>query len=218
MTLSSTLAICKASPLNLLAEFSPDRHQMPLHLSKKAIRALGIAESFRPGDRKSTLAGVVMRSDLLVDGFVFGTATVGGEDATASVLRVCRRLRREDVNIIMLSGCIISRYNIVDVDQVAERTGLPVICLTYKESKGIEGTIKGRFDRPDTRIEAYRKLRSRKPVLLHTGYKAFVRCAGIEYADAKRVLDSFTLQGVVPEPVRLARLLAHARRAGTRRP
>ena len=191
---------------------------MPLHPAKKAIRALGIAESFRPKDKRSTLAGVVMRSDLVVDGFVFGSATVGGEDATASVLTLCRRLGREDLNLVMLSGAIISRYNIVDVDEVAKKTSLPVICLTYKESQGIEGTIRAVFEHPESRLSTYRKLRSRTPVLLHTGHRAFVRCSGIKDADAKKVLDSFTLQGVVPEPIRLARLLAHARRASATRP
>ncbi len=89
---------------------------MVLHLGKKAIRALGVAESFRPTASKSTLAGVVVRTDLVVDGFVFGAATVGGEDATRAVLGMYRKLKRGDVNLIMFAGCIISRYNIIDVD------------------------------------------------------------------------------------------------------
>lgn len=186
---------------------------MPLHPTKKAIRALGVAESFRPSDKRSTLAGVVMRSDLLIDGFAFGEARVGGEDATASVLRLFRRLRRDDVNLIMLSGCIISRYNIIDVDEVAEKAGLPVVCLTYRESSGIEDVIRDHFPHPETRLATYRRLGPRTSVLLATGHRAFLRCAKIGDADAKRVLDSFTLQGGVPEPVRVARLLAHARRA-----
>ena len=51
---------------------------MVLHPGKRAIRALGIAESFHPKAEKSTLAGVVVRTDLVVDGFVLGAATVGG--------------------------------------------------------------------------------------------------------------------------------------------
>lgn len=183
---------------------------MPLHTTKKAIRAFGVAESFRPAAEKSTLAGVVMRTDLVVDGFVFGSATVGGEDATRSVLKMYRDLRRADLNLIMLSGCIISRYNIIDVDGLALLSGLPVVCLTYNESKGIEDSIRRHFEHPEERIESYRKLGGRTAVLLHTGYKAYVRNAQIEEADAKRVLDAFTLQGGVPEPVRLAKLLARS--------
>jgi endonuclease V-like protein UPF0215 family len=181
-----------------------------LHPGKKAIRALGVAESFRPTAKRSTLAGIVMRTDLVVDGFAFGAATVGGEDGTSSVLRLYRRLKREDINLMMLSGCIISRYNIIDVDELSRRAGLPVLCLTYRESSGIEDAIRRHFDHPDERIESYKKLGRRFPVLLHTGSKVFVRSSQMSDADARSVLDAFTLQGGVPEPVRLARLLARA--------
>ncbi len=186
---------------------------MVLHPGKKAIRALGIAESFRPTAKWSTLAGVVMRSDLLVDGFVFGAATVGGDDATDSIIKMCRKLRRGDINVVLLSGCIISLYNIVDVDELAKSSGLPVVALTYKESKGIEGAIRHHFARPGERLEKYRGLGRPVPVLLHTGYKVFVRNSEIDESDSKRVLDAFTLQGGVPEPVRVARLLARSRAA-----
>ena len=53
-----------------------------VNVQKRAIRALGLAESFRPSAKKSTLAGVVMRTDLVVDGFVLGSATVGGTQTT----------------------------------------------------------------------------------------------------------------------------------------
>jgi endonuclease V-like protein UPF0215 family len=179
-------------------------------LVKKGIRALGIAESFHPKARKSVLGGVVMRADLVVDGLVFGVATVGGDDATDSVLRMFKKLKRADVNILLLSGCIISRFNIVDVDELARRSGLPVICLTYNESRGIESSIRERFEHPEVRIEKYKSLGRRSPITLHTGYKVYVRTAKASDEEAKRVLDAFTLQGVVPEPVRVAKLLARS--------
>ena len=186
---------------------------MVLHPGKRAIRALGVAESFRPTAKKSTLAGVVMRTDLVVDGFVFGAATVGGEDATRAVLAMYRKLKRGDVNLIMLAGCIISRYNIIDVDEVARKSGLPVVCLTYNESGGIEDSIRRHFGRPEGRLESYKRLGARSAVLLRTGKRVYVRNSGISDPDARSVLDAFTLQGGVPEPVRLAKLLARSARS-----
>jgi uncharacterized protein len=186
--------------------------ELRLHLGKRAIRALGVAESFSPTAKKSTLAGVVVRTDLVVDGFVFGAATVGGEDATRAVLGMYRKLRRGDVNLIMLAGCIISRYNIIDVDEVARKSALPVVCLTYNESAGIEDAIRAHFDRPEGRLESYRRLGPRTTVLLRTGQRVYVRTAGISDPDAKSVLEAFTLQGGVPEPVRIAKLLARSAR------
>ena len=46
-----------------------------LHLEKKGLRGLAIAESFKQNSVKSIFSGVVMRRDFVIDGFVFGNAT-----------------------------------------------------------------------------------------------------------------------------------------------
>lgn len=184
---------------------------MRLHLNKPGIRALGVAESFRKGQRRSVLAGVVMRSDFVIDGIALGRTAVGGDDATASIISLYRKFRRNDVNLVMVSGVILSLYNIIDVDRLAAKTRLPVICLTYKETTGIEDSIRKHFPGgAKTKLEAYRRLGSRTGVTLRTGKRVFVRVAGLEKAEASGVLDLFTLQGSIPEPVRVAKLLARA--------
>ncbi len=186
---------------------------MRLHLDKPGIRALGVAESFRQGDRSSVLAGVVMRSDFLMDGVALGRTEVGGDDATKSIAALHRRLRRNDINVVLVSGAILSLYNIVDADSLSRKTGLPVICLTYKETSGIEGSIRRHFpEGADAKLEAYRRLGERTGVKLRTGHRVFVRSAGLDGRE-KPVLDAFTMQGSVPEPVKVARLLARAARA-----
>jgi len=190
---------------------------MRVHAGKRAIRALGVAESFRRSDRHSSLAGVVVRSDRMVDGFAFGQATVEGDDATRAIYGLYRSLHRDDVNLLMLSGCVISLYNVVDVDGLSSSSGIPVLALTYKESAGIEGAIRHHFGDGDEKIERYNKLGPRSAVILHTGSRVYVRLSGISEDDARRVLDSFTLEGGIPEPVRLAKLLARSRRADVHR-
>jgi endonuclease V-like protein UPF0215 family len=182
-----------------------------LHLNKPGIRALGVAESFRQGQKRSVLAGVVMRSDFVVDGVAVGRTAVGGDDATSSIASLFRRFRRNDVNLILVSGAILSLYNIIDVDLLAKKTKLPVICLTYKETAGIEGSIRRHFPQgAEKKLEAYAKLGERVGVKLHTGHRVYVRTSGIEPGSTRGVLDLFTLQGSVPEPVRVAKLLARA--------
>ena len=184
---------------------------MRLHLNKPGIRALGVAESFRPGGKSSVLAGVVMRSDLVIDGVAFGKTSLGGDDATASIASLFRKFRRNDVNLIMVSGAILSLYNIIDVDALSARTRVPVVCLTYKETAGIEDSIRRHFpEGAEAKLVAYRALGARTGVKLRTGQRVYVRTAGIDSSAAGRVLDAFTLQGSVPEPVRVAKLLARA--------
>jgi uncharacterized protein len=152
-----------------------------------------------------------MRSDFVVDGVAFGRTKVGGDDATSSIAGLHRRLGRNDVNLLMVSGAILSLYNVIDVDSLSTRVRLPVLCLTYKETAGIEGSIRRHFPgRAEEKLEAYRKLGKRQGVKLKTGKRIYVRAAGLDRSEARRVLDAFTLQGGVPEPVRVARLLARA--------
>ena len=190
---------------------SADRFRMRLHLNKPGIRALGVAESFRQGESRSVLAGVVMRSDFVIDGVALGKTAVGGDDATASIVSLFRKLNRNDVNLIMVSGAILSLYNIIDVDLLSRRTNLPVLCLTYKETAGIEGSIRRHFpEGAEKKLAAYKKLGKRLGVRLDTGHRIFVRTAAIDADAAKAVCNSFTLQGSIPEPVRVAKLLARA--------
>ena len=186
---------------------------MILHLEKKAIRALGIAESFHEKSKISTLAGVVMRSDLVIDGFGIGKLTVSGSDATGSIISLANELHRNDVNALLLSGSVLSLYNIVDVDEVCSRLSIPIVALTFSRSKAnliqnIEERFPGAIANRKKRL--VEKLGSPKKVKLGTGYDVFVRNAGIDENDSRRLLDRFTLQGAIPEPIRVARILAKA--------
>jgi uncharacterized protein len=176
-----------------------------MHLQKKGLRALGIAESYA-GRTSSTLAGVVMRKDLRIDGFVFGRAMVGGTDATDAVLAMVRELDRKDINVILLSGCVIAWYNMIDPERVHRETKIPVICITYEESEGLERDIRQHFPGDEARLFAYHRLGQRVPALLHTGQTVYLRSAGIADADAARFCNDFTHDGKIPEPLRVARL------------
>jgi len=183
-----------------------------MHLPKKGLRALGIAESYS-GRSHSTLSGVVMRKDLQVDGFAFATVTVGGMDATGAVLKIITALDRRDINVIMLSGCVIAWFNVMDPLTITNETRIPVICVTYEDSEGLEPDIAAHFPGDEERLAAYHLLGKRLPVTLHNGQKIFIRGWGISLADATRLCSDFTLAGRVPEPLRVARLCARAAHA-----
>lgn len=182
-----------------------------LHLDKKGLRVLGIAESFRKSEEKSVLAGVVMRGDLQIDGFAVSNITVGGMDATEGVLGIYEELGRRDINAVFLNGCVISWFNIIDLNRVFKELKLPLVCVTYEESEGLEKYIKEYFQDWMERVKAYAALGARRKIKLHTDHEILVRYLGIEKEkEVKALLDKFTLQGAVPEPLKVARLLARA--------
>jgi len=180
---------------------------------KKGVRVLGVAESYtgrHTGRVRSVLAGIVMRRDLVIDGVAFGTAEVGGMDATDAVLALVRTLERDDINYLMLSGCVISWFNILNPDKIFRETGLPVIAVTYEESEGLGEDIIHHFPDEPERLNAYCRLGTRTPVTLHTGYTVFLRSWGMDVRDAGVLCNAFTRDGKIPEPLRVARLCARA--------
>ena len=184
---------------------------MRIHTGKRGIRVLGIAESFRKTSACSTLAGIVMRRDLVIDGIVFGNVTIEGNDSTQNILSMYRSLKRDDINCIMLDGLVISMYNKIDGEELRENTNVPVIAITFKDSEGLEGAIQHRFSKDSKiKLEQYRKLGQRDKIPLKTGKVLFVRYWGLSSKEASTIIDCFTLQGSVPEPIRIAKLAARA--------
>ena len=181
-----------------------------LHLEKSGIRGLAIAESFSQDSKKSVLSGIVMSTDLVIDGFVMGHSTVGGDDATDVILTMFEKLDRSDVSFLLISGIIISLYNMIDVKRISEKTGLPVVAITHEESDGIEDAIRHHFpDSYKSKLAEYSKLGSREKITLHTSHDLYIRNEGCTVLEAKQLLDKVTSQGSIPEPLRIAQLLAN---------
>jgi len=180
-----------------------------LHPEKKGLRGLVIAESFMQNSKKSILAGVVMRRDFLIDGFVFGKTTLEGDDATETILSMYKKLKRPDISYLLISGIIISMYNIIDLKKISQSLDLPVIGVTYQDSEGIEEAIRHHFpDSYESKLKEYQELENRDKITLHTSYDIYIRKEGCTLSDAKHLLDKLTLQGSFPEPLRVAQLLA----------
>ncbi len=181
-----------------------------IRTQKPGVRCFGIAESFAPHAAKSTLAGIVMRHDGTIDGTVLGAASVSGSDSTQSIIGMYDSLHRADIGYTLISGLVISMYNMIDIEKIALHTGTPVISVTYNDSGGLHDAIRRHFDPPDERIARYDQLPDRERVRLHTGHDVYAAYAGCSYDDVRRALDSVTRQGAVSEPIRVAQLVARA--------
>jgi hypothetical protein len=188
---------------------------------KSGTRALGVACS--DGEATSTLAGAVVRADRVVDGFVFGTCTVGGLDATDTLLDCFRRLDRPDVRYLLLSGVAPAWFNLFDLARIHEATDRPVLSVSFEASEGLAPALRREFtgDARARRLSLYESLPDRESVVVdasQTGESAdavesvFVRSVGLSTAECREVVREFTPEGDRPEPIRVARLAARAGR------
>lgn len=176
---------------------------------KAGARALGIAESYR--ETTSTLAGAVVRADRTTDDFVFGTCTVGGTDATATVRSMLDRLDRPDVRYVLVAGIAPAWFNVLDLHDLEAAAERPVLSVSFEESPGLADAISEAFDgdAAKRRLATYRAQPDRRRVTVD-GDTLFVRSVGIDDGAAADVVRGFTPEGGRPEPLRVARLAARA--------
>jgi len=176
---------------------------------KAGVRTLGVAESYR-GDR-STLAGVVARADGVVDGVGFDTCTVGGSDATDTVVSIFRQLGREDVQYLLVAGIAPAWFNLLDLREIAAATDRPAVSVSFEDSPGLGGALRATFDGDALadRLRTYRAQPSRRRVSVGDE-TVFVRAVGVAADEAADVVRAFTPEGGRPEPLRVARFAARA--------
>jgi endonuclease V-like protein UPF0215 family len=174
---------------------------------KPGHRALGIAESYH--DDTSTLAGSVVRANRVVDGFAFGSCTVGGTDATTAILDIFDRLGREDIDYLLVAGIAPAWFNVVDLHRLHDTTGLPALSISFEESKGLVPAIREAFDGEAARerIARYRAQPGRRSVAVGDE-TVYARAVGAD--SVAEVVRAFTPEGGRPEPLRVARLAARA--------
>lgn len=176
---------------------------------KTGVRVLGVAESFKKGDDRSFVAGVVMRGDLRIDGFGFCNPAVGGHDSTEQFISMFRTLKRTDLRVWLLGGSIISWFNTLDIQRLSEETETPVVCVSYAPSDGLEKYVREYFpDDWEKRMDAINSIGAREEVILNHGLNVYIVCAGIDIPASISLVNHFTHNGRVPEPIRVARQLA----------
>ena len=109
----------------------------------------------------------------------------------------------------MLGGSVISWFNIIDIVELHSATGIPVVSVTYNPSEGIEKYLKEYFpDDWDQRLKILERAGTRMEVTLKTGHEVYLSVSGLSKTRAKQLVDQFTLDGKIPEPIRVARIEA----------
>jgi len=182
------------------------------HIEKKGIRVFGISESFAMSDVRSILAGVVMRRDLIIDGLIFGNTTIRGNDSTEIIVSMFRRMKRNDINCILLGGTIISILNIVDGQELYDTTKVPVIAISSRETRGLRENNLRTFEDGEIKCKLYNALKASEQLTLRTGKAVNYRNWGISSRDVSVLLNDLTLQGARPEPIKVASIAARAHR------
>lgn len=182
-----------------------------MHPLKQLVRVLGIDDGpFKFSDEFVPIVGVVMRGGYL-DGVLRSQVRVDGDEATEVIIDILEKSRyKEQVRVLMLNGIALGGFNVVDLDKVYKRTGIPCISITRErpDYKAMEKALRAKFKDWERRWTIV----GREDLMtVDTGHKPlYARAHGIDNKEASRLIVRSILRGALPEPLRLAHIIATA--------
>ncbi len=183
---------------------------------KQQIRVLGIDDSpFEFGEGRALVVGVVARIPNYVESVMKTDVQVDGTDATNKVVSMIRRSRyREQVKLILLDGIALAGFNVLDIDLIHESLDIPVLTVTRDppDLKKMRDALEGHFDDWKRRYELVSKHELREIRTMHKPLLA--SGVGLSWGEFQEIVSMCTVRGVVPEPLRLAHLIASAMTRG----
>ncbi len=181
---------------------------------KPQIRVVGFDDgtfsfSSKIGREKTILIGVVMKGSQEVVGVLSRWITVDGTDATDAMIDAVLNSRFRDLRVILLKGITYGGFNVVDVERLYRETGLPVVVVVRKKPdlKAMETALRKHFPDAEERIELLRKA---PPLAELLPGKLYIQAAGVDERTAEEIVRVTTKTGLIPEPLRLAHMIASA--------
>ena len=183
---------------------------------KKEARVVGVDDGpYHRGSKYSTIILTIYRLDRYVDAFLKGSVTTDGDDSSRVIAAILEKSSHlGQTRCILSDGACLAGFNVLDLDDLAERTGVPVITVSDStpDTASFESALKNNFDDWPIRLE----LVKRHPpveVGLPDGI-CYVRHCGISLDSAKRIVRRATVHGRTPEPIRMSHMIASLEKNG----
>ncbi len=173
---------------------------------KKEIRVLGIDDSpfdkFK--DEKVLVVGTFFRGGLVLDGVLSTHVEVDGFDSTDKLVEMINSSKfKSQLQCVLLDGIALGGFNVVNVERLHQEIGVPVVVVVRRKPdiQTIEVTLEkiGHSEK----IPLIRK--AGEPVAVGS---IFIQQVGLDLDAAAEVIRLTTTNGMIPEPIRQAHLIA----------
>lgn len=141
-----------------------------------------------------------------LDGVLAGKVRRDGVNATDTLIELVRGGKfREHVRAVLLQGIALAGFNVVDLHRLAGELEVPVVAAVRRQPRmqRVEDAL--RHHTPGG-AKKWKLVQAAGP-LTHLG-ALWVQHIGLDRAQAAALLVATTLHGNVPEPLRLAHLIA----------
>lgn len=172
-------------------------------------------EPFSPAHRGDVrIVGTVFAACRL-DGVLIGKVRRDGANAARNMVSLISESRfTEHVRLVMLQGVTLGGFNVVDVGYLHRHLGLPVLVVARSEPDldAIRTALLDHVPGGMRKWKLIEGLGRMEPV-----GSVFVQRVGLSLEEASTTLELLTRHGNIPEPLRVAHLMAGALGSGQSR-
>ena len=142
-----------------------------------------------------------------IEAVELGWVTVDGLDATEVVLEVLSRLG--SVDLIVLGSVTCAGFNLIDIQRLFAESGVPVLVVLSRKPRpfAAESALIRHFNDWRDRVEILRRAGEPSEVWAR-GFRIPLIAYGISLEEAASVVESLSVFGKHPEPLRAAKVLA----------
>ncbi|MEM5799530.1 MAG: DUF99 family protein [Candidatus Aenigmatarchaeota archaeon] len=180
---------------------------------KKEIRILGIDDCpFTKTASKAIIIGVIMRGGKSFDGMIKSEIEIDGLDATDKIIDIIKKSKYlKELKIIMFKGITIGGFNIIDIEKIHKSIGLPIIVVNRKKPnfEKIYNALKN-FKDGKKRWNLIKKAGKIREIKIKTNKNIYVQLKGLSENDAKKIILLTCTSSLIPEPLRIAHMIASA--------
>lgn len=184
---------------------------------KREIRILGIDDApfdkFRDKGKNLLVVGTIYRGGNYMDGLLSTKIRIDGRNSTAKLIKMINKCKfKPQLRAIMIDGIALGGFNIVDIKEVYKKTKIPVIVVIRRmpDFNKIKSALKklGRQNK-------YKLIeKAGKPIKINN---ICIQFAGTTLEKAKEVIRISCTHSLIPEPIRVAHIIASGIKEGQSR-
>jgi len=190
-----------------------EKEVVKIRYVKPEIRVLGIDDGcFQPHTKGMVdVVGVVFRGGYWLDGVMRTEVEIDGMDATDKIASmIMNSPHYEQLRVVVLNGVTLAGFNVVDLKQLFNKTGLPVIAVARDKPdfeeirKALENLAEsGKRWKAIENAGRLMEVKTRNvEELIH------VQFVGISERDVRRILKKTSTRSNIPEALRVAHIIA----------
>ncbi len=173
---------------------------------RREVRVIGIDDGpffkFRKG--RVLVVGTIYRGGDYMDGIVSTTAKVDGPDATKNIVHMINKSKfKSQIRVIFLNGIGVGGFNIIDLPKLSKLTKIPVIAVT-RQNPDIPKILKTLVN---LGMSKKVKLITQLPQPVKIG-NVYVQHINIDFERTKQFMKLTTMHSYIPEPLRIAHIIA----------